>query len=371
MRTSTCFLLCLSFASAAMAQIPDNPVVKHVDVFKEAGRFAGWPANNGIWCWGDEVVVNFTLGYYKESPTGSHDIDRDRPSYPMQARSLDGGETWAIERPSYTDEDHKEHEEQAPAGGIDFSNPNMALRFREGGFMHSPDRCKTWEGPFTLPTFGRPSLLARTDYFVDDKNTVTAFVAASKANGKEGQPLCIRTTDGGKTWNLVGWIGQEPPESYGYAIMPSTVQLDSGAYLSMIRRGGTFDGVKSWWIEPFLSPDKGQTWYKLDKPRIENAGNPAAMIKLKDGRIALTYGWRLSPYGIRAMISDDEGQTWGDEFALRADAASWDIGYPRTVQRSDGKCLTIYYYHHPDQQERYISCTIWDPGKRNEKPNAD
>ncbi len=40
-----------------------------VVVYKEAGRFAGWPANHGIWSWGNEIVVGFKLGHYKENPT--------------------------------------------------------------------------------------------------------------------------------------------------------------------------------------------------------------------------------------------------------------------------------------------------------------
>lgn len=358
MRTmSVAFTGLLLLAGSAAAQ-PAADSIRHVDVFKESGRFAGWPANNGIWSWGDEIVVGFSLGYYKENPTGGHAIDRDRPSEPRLARSLDGGETWTIESPDFG----KGREATEPQGGIDFSNPDFAMQFRDTEFRYSTDRCKTWQGPFKLPTFGRPELQARTDYLVEDKNTLTAFLTAAKENGREGQPLCIRTADGGKTWNLVGWIGPQPPvEGYGYAIMPSTVRLDSGAYLSMIRRGGQFDGERRWWIEAFLSPDKGKSWYMLDKPYIDTAGNPASMIKLKDDRLALTYGWRHDPYGIRAMISDDDGQTWGPELVLRHDGASWDLGYPRTVQRNDGKCVTVYYYHHPDQPERYIAATIWDP----------
>ena len=31
----------------------------HVTVYREAGRYARWPANNGVWIWGDEIVVGF------------------------------------------------------------------------------------------------------------------------------------------------------------------------------------------------------------------------------------------------------------------------------------------------------------------------
>ena len=36
-------------------------------------------------------------------------------------------------------------------------------------------------------TFGRPGLLARTDYLVEGKHRLTAFVAAEKEGGDEGQ----------------------------------------------------------------------------------------------------------------------------------------------------------------------------------------
>ncbi len=350
-------LLGMSFATAAPPQ-----VVKHVDVFKEDGRFGGWPANNGIWVWDNEILVGFTLGYHKKNPKGGHDIDPDRPSTVRQARSLDGGETWKIEDPAIrggADQDLGGGDLDEP---VDFSNPDVAVRLRNTNVYYSADRGGNWNGPYQLPKFGRPGLLARTDYLIEGPHRLTAFVAAQKQGGGEGQPLCIRTTDGGLTWHRVGWIGRQPPKGYGYAIMPATVAIPDDGYLSIIRRGGVFDGVKKWWIEPYLSPDAGKSWYLLVAPTIDNAGNPASMIRLSDGRLAMVYGWRHAPYGIRGRLSDDNGQSWGGEFVLRHDGASWDIGYPRTVQRADGKCVTVYYYHHADQPERYIAATIWEPG---------
>jgi hypothetical protein len=346
----------------AVAQDEPGPI-KHVVVYKEPGRFAGWPANNGAWSWGNEIVVAFTLGYHDDEKQGGHPIKDPRTI--RQARSLDGGESWTIEVPSFLDADGNERDPVECPGAIDFTNPDFALRFRTGRpeFCWSADRCKTWNGPYTFPTFGRSGVLARTDYIVNGTHDMFVFLTSPKDGGNEGWPFCARTQDGGKTWQLVGWIGEQPPEGYGYAIMPSTVRLDSGAFLTMIRRGGVFDGRRQWWLETFLSPDEGRTWYLLDKPWINNAGNPASMIKLQDGRIALTYGWRLPPYGVRAMISEDEGQTWGDEIILRYDGRSWDLGYPRTVQRPDGNIVTMYYFNDASSKERYIAATIWSPGQ--------
>jgi len=34
---------------------------RHLKVFYEKSRFAGWPANNGIWQWGNEILVGCRL----------------------------------------------------------------------------------------------------------------------------------------------------------------------------------------------------------------------------------------------------------------------------------------------------------------------
>ncbi|MCA9039254.1 MAG: exo-alpha-sialidase [Planctomycetaceae bacterium] len=350
--------LCCAFTFLTSSLSAQTRDIKNVVVFQQEGRFAGWPANFGIWSWDNEILVGFTDGAHQKNPKGGHDISSEDPSITRQARSLDGGETWTIEDKVYTLDENQSHELTEP---IDFSNPDIAINLKGGDIFYSLDRGKTWAGPYALPTFGRPKLLSRTDYIIEGPRQVTAFTAASKQNGKEGQPLCMRTTDGGLTWNLVGWIMEEPAQDYGYAIMPATVALNENSYLSIIRRGGRIDGEKQWWLETFLSPDKGKSWYELKDETIHNAGNPATLTRLDDNRLAMAYGVRRAPYGIRAKVSDDNGQTWGRELILRADSASWDIGYPRTVKRPDGKLVTIYYYHTAGQDLRFIGATIWDP----------
>jgi hypothetical protein len=63
-------------------------------------------------------------------------------------------------------------------------------------------------------------------------------------------------------------------------------------------------------------------------------------------------------------LSTDNGKTWGPQIVLRDDGIDRDIGYVRSVQRPDGRLVTIYYIS--DEQtgpERYIGATIWDPDK--------
>ena len=83
-----------------VARAGEDHIVKQVVVFREPGRFAGWPANHGIWCWGNEVLVGFSRGYHKNLGEGRHNIDREKPEEFLMARSLDGGETWTAEFPN-------------------------------------------------------------------------------------------------------------------------------------------------------------------------------------------------------------------------------------------------------------------------------
>jgi hypothetical protein len=83
------------------------------------------------------------------------------------------------------------------------------------------------------------------------------------------------------------------------------------------------------------------------------------MVRLVDGRLCITYANRSGPRTIRAVFSSDDGTTWGRECVLRQGAGEPDIGYTRTVQRPDGKLVTIYYWLDGPRAERYIAATIW------------
>jgi hypothetical protein len=68
--------------------------------------------------------------------------------------------------------------------------------------------------------------------------------------------------------------------------------------------------------------------------------NPPGMAHLRNGRLAIAYGRRTAPFGIRARLSADEGKTRSSEIVLRDDGGCWDLGYTRSVQRRDGKIVT-------------------------------
>lgn len=372
---------CLAACSAPAPQPEPAPLAlvpgaRHVAVYHEQGRFGGWPANHGIWSWGDEILVGFSRGYYKDLGDRHH-IDRDRPEEHLLARSLDGGETWSIEDPGAAGQLLPEGdflhgsarpgieppELQDSPGGIDFSHQDFAMTLRTdsvdagvGRFFYSYDRGRSWSGPYRLPDFGAPGIAPRTDYLVNGPSDCTIFLTAAKSDGEEGRALCARTTDGGASWSLLSWIGPEPA---GFSIMPASVRLSAADILVATRRR---EGPRRW-IDAYLSRDDGASWTQMGDPVPDaGVGNPPAMLRLADGRICLIYGYRGEPYSIRVTLSEDGGRTWNRELALRSGGSSTDVGYVRAVQRPDGQVVAVYYFSDAvTGPERYIGATIFDP----------
>jgi hypothetical protein len=375
-------VLAWTTSPAGVARTSDPATAKHVVVWREAGRYGGWPANHGIWSWGDEILVGFSAGYMKTEAVPAsggparHPIDRERPEQHLLARSKDGGASWAIERPAGlippprtghmagVPTEAGGHMEREFPGVADLSHPDFVMTFRMGDinkgpswFFTSADRGRTWQGPWTFPRLGLPGIAARTDYVVTGKQRALAFMTAAKSDGKEGRPFVAQTEDGGKTFTFRSWIGPEPPQ--GFVIMPSTVRLDTGTLVTSTRRQVPAGNG----IDVYQSADDGLTWTFVTTAVADTGrGNPPSLVKLRDGRLVLTYGYRAAPFSIRATISRDGGRTWGPDRVLRDDASDWDLGYTRSVQRADGRIVTVYYYNDRSAVERYIAATIWDPG---------
>src|SRR5579872_965605 len=99
MNTPVRFTMAIAMAAACAGGAEKPAILRDVLVYKEAGRYGGWPANHGIWAWGNEILVGFSAAYYQKKSPDRHQYDSKRPEEPRLARSLDGGETWRIEAP--------------------------------------------------------------------------------------------------------------------------------------------------------------------------------------------------------------------------------------------------------------------------------
>lgn len=340
----------------------------HVDVYKEPGRFGGWPAGYSAnqWIWGNEIMVAFLRGYYKHSPT-SHNADWSRPSDRCQARSLDGGESWTLEETVKTTE--KPGWPDPNNGGINFTHPDFAMKLGGGGFSISYDRGRTWKGSYPFKGIDL-SMTSRHAYMVEGKKKCLFWLSAAMprvtGSNHSDRSFMARTTDGGKSFEFVSWLTDEKSIKIR-SVMPSGARLSPSRLVATTRRKVRDPYSRKYynWIEASVSTDNGSSWRYLSKvantDRGEENGSPPAMVRLEDGRLAITYGYRSYPYGIRAKISEDGGKSWSEEIILRDNGGTWDLGYPRMMQRPDGKLVSIYYFNTKEHPGSFIEATIWDP----------
>jgi hypothetical protein len=351
-------------------------VDKHVVVYDEPGRYAGWPANGGFWMWGDKMAVSFECGWFKDKPDweDGHARDYSRGNEDIVAHSKDGGLTWT----------HGTYPAMSSSDGMvpldkemDFSKEGFAFKCQGERFYYTYDYGQKWAGPFQLNIQGRPfdddHIESHTCYLPTGPKAGYFFFGVEPEDA-EDRFYCAKTTDGGKSFQFVGWIS--PPIEVGpkyerWAVY-SAVQISKDHMVAALRR--KIDKRRSKverlnWIDLYESKDAGKTWSCLSKiadTDVVNSdfnGNPPSVIKLKDGRLAVTFGFRGRPTAMCAKISKDNGKTWGDTIILRRGSRNWDFGYSRSLQRKDGKVITVYYWATPEHRNQYLTATIWDPSK--------
>jgi hypothetical protein len=185
--------------------------------------------------------------------------------------------------------------------------------------------------------------------------------------------FCAKSVNGGLNFELQGWV--VPLDDPYRAVMSSTVRCSDTKLVSSVRRRQI--RTDRCWIDAYVSKDNGDTWKFLSMvgdTGPEN-GNPPALLRLKDGRLVCAYGQRKRQQ-IIARISENDGADWGSEIIVRDDFRAdeynnSDLGYPRMVQRSDGRIVTMYYWATEELKEQQIAATIWDPDALKEYGKAD
>jgi len=351
-------------------------VIKHIVVYDEPGRYAGWPANGGFWMWGNEMAVSFECGWFRDKPDwqDGHARDNSRSNEDIIARSIDGGLTWTHKK--YDILSSGDNMQPSP-GGIDFTHPDFAFKCQGERFYYSYDRTKTWHGPFRLKVPGLPggdeNLQSHSNFIVNSKNDCFVFLGV-QPEGAEDLAYCTRTTNGGKTFDFVGWISPDMTKAPKYErwAVYSGVRVSGNHLIAAIRRkinkrNGRIRRLN--WIDVYESHDNGKNWKFLSKVAdtdVVNSdfnGNPPSILKLQDGRLCVTYGFRGKPCVMCVKFSSDNGKSWGKPIILRTGARNWDFGYSRSLQRPDGKVVTVYYFATPEHRNQFIAATIWDPDK--------
>jgi hypothetical protein len=263
--------------------------------------------------------------------------------------SSDGGESWDWNRPIVTQGPDARNQAVLETSDGTLLLTYVHAAYRNGVFdptggyrtvylIRSTDGGRTWSDAQPIlengPTGDHLSPYGKMVELRDG----TIILALYRGNRPDGRYLStiVRSRDGGRTWGDSSTIAEGADET-------ALLSLPSGKLIAMLRRAGDPAAPESrlWQADSF---DHGYTW-SAPRPITGPTQIPADLLLLRSGRILLTFGHRTVPFGVRALISHDGGETWDttNQITLAADSVTRDCGYPSSIQLIDGSILTSYY----------------------------
>ncbi|TSA32543.1 MAG: exo-alpha-sialidase [Opitutales bacterium] len=175
---------------------------------------------------------------------------------------------------------------------------------------------------------------------------------------KEHRIGAAESKDDGLTWTWLSEIPGRPGDDVATKYHElHAVETDDGRIVAQIRHEGKVD--TNWTLQT-ESADGGKTW---TIPRPITFGIPSQLLKLRDGRLLMTYGHRRKPFGNQARMSTDQGRTWSEPMIISGDGAAGDLGYPSTVELADGTLLTVWYENMKDLGKAVLRQAKWKISK--------
>lgn len=301
----------------------------------------------------------------------------------LMLRSKDGGKTWGDKQMIATIKDLDEREGcglQLKDGTIvvgvfynDLYDANGVYKgpatrpaskhARLGAYtIASKDDGHTWSEPRYVETKGMPftNLEGPTDAPIEmPDGSILMAVIGYALNGEADNlaAVMLQSTDQGATWKYLSTIAADPGGKLGGFMEPGIVRTKTGRIVAAMRNHAEENAIWTTW-----SDDDGKTWRPPQQTKM--IGHPTDLIQLADGRVMATYGLRpmhARPGGIRACFSADNGETWDvrTEVQLRNDFLNLDVGYPESIEMSEGRVLTVYYFNLFGKY--FLGATWWTP----------
>ncbi len=175
-------------------------------------------------------------------------------------------------------------------------------------------------------------------------------------HGEQRVGVC-ESNDDGQTWHWLATIPARDGDDFRQYHELHAVETADGRIIAQIRNHNKANAGETLQSE---SEDGGKTW--STPHAIGVWGLPSHLLRLRDDRLLMTYGYRRQPFGNQARISADHGRTWSEPIVISDDGPGGDLGYPSTVQLDDGSLVTIWYEVVKDIPKAVLRQAKWTLG---------
>lgn len=172
--------------------------------------------------------------------------------------------------------------------------------------------------------------------------------------GTERKVGVCASDDDGVTWSWLSDIPVRPGDTSAEYHELHAVEASDGTIVCHVRNHNPANKGETLQCE---STDGGKTWSMLHP--IGVWGLPSHLLRMNDGRLMMSYGYRRPPFGNQARISADNGRTWSNPLTLSADGVGGDLGYPSTVEVENNRFVTVWYEKMKDSPLAQLRQARW------------
>lgn len=239
---------------------------------------------------------------------------------------------------------------------------NVDLRYAGRWISLSNDDGYTWSTPYPVEVFTPGGFKC-----LDDGSYIMVSQFSREDKLTHRQDRAVYTSADLKQWKLISRIPTCAEHPTYFHVEPEVQQLADGRLICMLRienRDYTSPETHVFTLAISFSFDRGYTW---TVPRLlDNDGAPGGLLRHSSGAVVCTYGSRKAPYGIKAMLSFNNGESWEKDYPLFTPHEDTvpagchdDNGYAKSIELDNGDVFTVFYNKEHNTRKCSIQYVRW------------